>query len=636
MVDLIIVVAFVAYSLAVGLRSRRLASAGLHEYFLAGRTLKGWRAGVSMAATQYAADTPLLVAGLVAASGVFALWRLWIYGVAFLLMGYLLGACWRRAGVLTDAELVSLRYSGPGVLPLRALKAVYYGTVINCIVMAFVLLAATRIFEIFLPWHEWLSPRFYEPVHDVIAASGLDLSSGPDRSAVVTTNSVISIIGMLAFVALYSATGGLRSVVATDVAQFAIMMVGTLAYSIVALRHVGGRDGMLEALREQYGAAHAAGFVSFVPPPSEATLAFAVVIGLQWLFQVNSDGTGYLAQRTMACATDRDARHAAVVFAVAQIVLRSLLWLPIVIALLVIYPMPPGVELTETLIAARELTFARGVDELLPVGLRGLMLTALLAALASTLDTHLNWGASYWTNDLYKGLWLERVRKRTPGRRELVLVARLSTLAILALALAIMVNLGSLQRAWQMSLLFGAGIGGVLVLRWLWERINLSSEMAAIVVSVAVAPVLLATVDQDWLRLLLMVAASSVAVVLAALLGPATDPDQLATFYEKVRPPGWWSRTAERRGDDPRAVRGRMIRSSALVLCAAGCIYGLLVGAGMLLLQPERWPTAVTVLAIAGCLAFAWRRMDGRHWADAAQRIERGRSMRPEDHDPAV
>jgi len=119
-----------------------------------------------------------------------------------------------------------------------------------------------------------------------------------------------------------------------------------------------------------------------------------------------------------------------------QIVLRSLLWLPIVIALLVIFPMTPGAGASEALVAEREVAFARGIDELMPPGLRGIMLTALLAALASTLDTHLNWGASYWSNDLYKGIWVERIRKRSASRRELVLVARLSTVGILVTAAA--------------------------------------------------------------------------------------------------------------------------------------------------------------------------------------------------------
>ena len=156
MIDLLIVTAFVVYAIYAGLSARRAASAGLQEYFLAGRTIKGWRAGVSMAATQFAADTPLLVVGLIASGGIFLIWQLWVYGIAFLMMGFVFAVHWRRAGVLTDAEFTELRYSARGALALRTVKALYYGTLINCVVLAFVLVAAVRIAEVFLPWHEWL------------------------------------------------------------------------------------------------------------------------------------------------------------------------------------------------------------------------------------------------------------------------------------------------------------------------------------------------------------------------------------------------------------------------------------------------------------------------------------------------
>ncbi|MEM9666308.1 MAG: sodium transporter, partial [Bacteroidota bacterium] len=138
MIDLALVLGFVAYAIGAGWRARRQASQGLTDYFLAGRTVKGWRAGLSMAATQYAADTPLLATGLVATGGLFVLWRFWIYGFGYLLLGLLFAEQWRRARVLTDAELTEIRYSGRGVLALRTLKAVYYGTVVNCFFLAMV------------------------------------------------------------------------------------------------------------------------------------------------------------------------------------------------------------------------------------------------------------------------------------------------------------------------------------------------------------------------------------------------------------------------------------------------------------------------------------------------------------------
>lgn len=679
MIDVAIVVLFVLYCVSSGLSSRKQASQNLTEYFLAGRSLKGWRAGVSMAATQYAADTPLLVAGLVALSGVFSLWRIWSYGIAFLVMGFLLGRAWRRAGVLTDAELTEIRYSGAGVPWLRGLKALYYGVLINCIVLAFVLVAATRIFEIFLLWHEWLPSAIYGPLERVVGVTGLEFWSGeflsgefgagdPSSSAEAassgmsgsaggrltpsqaTTNSVLSAALLLAFVGFYSTTGGLRSVVDTDVVQFAFTMIGTAIYAVFAVNAAGGLDGMVSAVTELYGSERAERLLGFVPPPEEALGPFLAVLGLQWLFQMNSDGTGYLAQRTMACSTEQQARWAAVVFTFVQVVLRSLLWLPIVVALLVLYPFAepppsellldrfspdqlppdhfvpdqllpdpalgeapvvdtlPGERADEALIAAREITFARGIDDLLPAGARGLMLTGMLAALASTIDTHLNWGASYVSNDLYGALWCERIRKRTPSKRELVTVARLSNLLIVALAVSIMVHLGSIRTAWQVSLLFGAGIGAVLVLRWLWERINLWCEVAAILASLVLAPLLLWLVEADWLRLTLMALGSTAVVVVTALLTEPTEPERLVAFYRRVEPPGFWGRTARAAGAEPEAAR-RALREGLIDVAGAGVsAYGLLVGGGLLLIRPASWPWAVLALLLAVAAAPVWTR----------------------------
>ena len=107
--DVLIILAFVAHALYQGFSARRVASQNLEEYFLAGRSLPGWKAGLSMAATQFAADTPLFVTGLVATAGIFYLWRpFWIFALAFLLLGFVLSSSWRRAGVLTDAELAEV------------------------------------------------------------------------------------------------------------------------------------------------------------------------------------------------------------------------------------------------------------------------------------------------------------------------------------------------------------------------------------------------------------------------------------------------------------------------------------------------------------------------------------------------
>jgi Na+/proline symporter len=386
MIDLAIVTAFVAYAIYSGLSARRAASAGLQEYFLAGRTIKGWRAGVSMAATQFAADTPLLVVGLIASGGIFLIWQLWVYGIAFLMMGFVFAVHWRRAGVLTDAEFTELRYSARGALALRTVKALYYGTLINCVVLAFVLVAAIRIAEVFLPWHEWLNADLYQSLLQLTRATGLSIgnpATGLDAD-ISTTNNAISIVVLMSFTLFYSATGGLRSVIATDVVQFTLAILGSLAYAVVMLNATGGLSGLSERIVEIYGQAKASELLSFSPTGEALLLPFLVIIALQWFFQMNSDGTGYLAQRSMACRTDRDARVAAVVFSWLQIVLRSLIWIVIGLGLLVLYPFDPQAAGSDDFITAREMLFVQGIDDLLQPGLRGLMLTGLLAALAST------------------------------------------------------------------------------------------------------------------------------------------------------------------------------------------------------------------------------------------------------------
>ncbi|TDI89163.1 MAG: sodium transporter, partial [Caldithrix sp.] len=557
MIDLFIVLAFVIYAITSGLRARKKASENLQEYFLAGKTLTGWRAGFSMAATQFAADTPLLVMGLIATGGIFLVWRLWIYGIAFLMMGFIFSATWRRAGVLTDAELTEVRYSGKGVLPLRVLKAVYYGTVINCVVMAMVLVAAVRIAEVFLPWHEWLPDLLFNPILNFTQWIGVSLggATGLDPG-IATANNLISIMVILSFTALYSTTGGLRSVVATDVVQFSLAMIGTLVYAVIVITKVGGFGNLTSKVIELYGTEMGSKMLSFTPTGGEALMPFLIIIGLQWFFQMNSDGTGYLAQRSMACKTDRDARIAGVIFAWVQIFARSLLWLAIGVGLLVIYPFAIESMAGDQFAASREITFVNGIQDLLPIGIRGLMLTALLAALASTIDTHLNWGASYWSNDIYKRLICEEWLKRDARNSELVIVARLSNILILIIALIIMVNLGSIQKAWFLTLLFGAGMGSVLVLRWLWERINLFSELGAMAASLVVAPILLVVTDVEWIRLGTMAVVTTLIAIGITYFTPVTDTNVLKEFYRRVQPLGFWRKTAILAGDDPnRSIR---------------------------------------------------------------------------------
>jgi Na+/proline symporter len=271
----------------------------------------------------------------------------------------------------------------------------------------------------------------------------------------------------------------------------------------------------------------------------------------------------------MACRSAAEARRAPVVFAFAQVLGRTLLWLPIVVALLVVYPLADGQSVGE-----RELAFVRGIDALLPTGARGLMLVGMLAALASTLDTHLNWGASYLTNDLFGRVLAPRLLGRDPRPRELVWIARLSSPMLMLLALLVMTRLGSIQEAWLATLALGAGLGVPLLLRWIWRRANAWGEIAAILASGAAVFFLGAEADEST-RLLAIGGIGAAAAIAGSLLTAPESPRLLDAFYARVQPPGFWGIAR---------ARQELYRSLIAAAAAAVTLYATLLGGGVWLL----------------------------------------------------
>ncbi|MBD64869.1 MAG: sodium transporter [Halobacteriovoraceae bacterium] len=609
-IDATILLAFIFYTVITGFLNKDKAGENLEEYFLAGRSLKGWKAGVSMAATQFAADTPLLVTGLIATSGIFSLWRLWIYALSFLLMGFLLAGAWRRANVLTDAELTEIRYHGNLATALRGIKAIYFGTIFNCTVLAMVLLAATRIAEPFLLWNQWLPVGLFESVQSMVQFVGVPFTintNNPETLWILSTNNLISILTIVIVTTLYSTTGGLRSVVQTDVLQFFIMMIGTSIYCYFVIKEAGGLASLNQSIQNLDTFALPSGInskeiLAFTPDQAyQVSYGLLGVFGLQWLIQMNSDGTGYLAQRSMACRSEKDAKFAAVLFTFLQVLVRSLLWLPIGLGLLVIFTPEVGSDLS-TFTATSEASFIWGIQELLPVGVKGIMITAMLAALASTVDTHLNWGSGYWTNDLYKRIWCEKIKKENAHPRTLVWVARFSNICILFIALFIMAFLDSIQSAWKGSLLIGAAMGVPLLMRWFWWRMNAWGEIASLIVATVSVPFFLIYDGSEFLSLLLIAFLSLTATLIAIFVKGPEDKKILQQFYEKVQPFGFWKAIAADKKNYEIKMGQFKKRLLSLILCALTC-FSLLVGLGTLIVQgttPEFVPSRT--IWVAMCL----------------------------------
>ena len=660
-VDLAIVSCYLIYSIFVGLHSKEEAGTNLEEYFLAGRSLKGWQAGLSMAAAQFAADTPLLVTGLIATAGIFSLWRLWVYAVAFLVLGFLLGPSWRKVGVITDAELTEVRYAHTkkwGMNPalvLRIFKAIYLGTIFNCTVLAMVLLAAAKISEPFLTWNVWLPPFVFDPVVSLVHSLGFKMTNNVDPAMIwiLSANNLISVMTISAVTAFYSTTGGLRNVVKMDIFQFCIKMVATACYTYFVVQAVGGLGMFPQKLHELFGSGGPNGMsvnqiLAFTPGEAkDASLAIIGVFALQWIAQINADGSGYLAQRTMACRSDKDAKQASVIFTVVQIIMRTLLWLPIGVGLLIIFPPDPNMS-GELLKTTREATYVTGISTLFPdgVGLKGLMVTAMLTALGSTVDTHVNWGSSYWTNDIYKRFFCQTILKTEPNPRTLVWVARGCNLLILGLALFIMRHLNSIQEAWNMSLLLGAGLGIMLILRWIWWRISCWGEIGAIGATLVTIPILLTYFPEipTEQKMLWMAFIGAGAGVLCSIISGPEDMDQLKEFYLRAKPPGFWGPVAAAVGDDPSLTLRRFNYSVLATALAATSIFMVLVSLGTWMLGSpapgwfpmERWVWIAGLFGVGVALVPQWWRLAfGIHLESMAEEVAVHRVEEHVEPDPS-
>jgi Na+/proline symporter len=518
--DWSLIVAYLALSLAIGLWYAKRAGSSTSEFFLSGRDTSWWMAGLSMVATTFAADTPLAVTELTRQSGVAGNWLWWNMLLGGMLTTFFFARLWRRAGILTDLELITIRYSGPEARFLRGFRAVYLGLCMNAVIIGWVNLALAAILKVFF-----------------------NLSNG---------QALLWIGGCMLLTTLYSSLSGLRGVIVTDAVQFCIAMGGCIVLAIVVVNsaQIGGLSGLVAQVP--------AGSLQFMPavggssPQAGQALAlgmgsFLAYAGVQWWASwypgAEPGGGGYVAQRIMSAKTEGHGLAATLLFQLLNYAARPWPWILVALASAVLYPTLP--------VADFKLGYVYAIRDFLPSGLLGLLLVAFFAAYMSTLSTQLNWGTSYLLNDLYKPYLRPHATEK-----QLVLAARLLTVVMMGVSLAVTSQLESVAGAWQFLLECGAGVGGVLILRWYWWRINAWSEIAATVVPfvcMGVFRALFVYMDgaaahsffQFPNTFFLSVAITTAAWLAASYLLPGTQPDVLRTFYARVRPQGNWGPYAD-------------------------------------------------------------------------------------------
>ncbi|MBN2263020.1 MAG: Na+:solute symporter [Prolixibacteraceae bacterium] len=524
LIDWIIIFAYLAISLGIGIYLTKRAGRSTGDFFLSGRKLPWYIAGTSMVATTFAADTPLAVTELVAQNGIAGNWLWWNMLLGGMLTVFFFARLWRRAHIVTDAEFVDIRYSGKPARFLRGFRAVYIGVFMNAVVMAWVNLAMVKILKVMFPELAFFG-------HSEFELMGISISSH-----------LLAVGLLMAFVAVYSSLSGLMGVSITDTFQFIMAMGGSIILAVFAVKQVGGT----EALKAQL--ASTPWVFDFFPTVGEqstgesatgilkmSVVAFVAYLGVQWWASwypgAEPGGGGYVAQRMMSAKDEKHSLLATLWFQVAHYAVRPWPWILVALCALVLYPHE----------ADKGATYVMMIRDLMPAGLLGLLLAAFLAAYMSTIASQTVWGTSYIVNDLFRPF----INKKA-NEKYYVKVSRITTFLLMLVSLIITTQFDKISDAWKFILACSGGIGLVLILRWFWWRINAWSELAAMLAPYFIYPVLYYKFKLNFETSLIYIVVWSTLVWLAVtFLTKPTNNEKLKSFYSKVHPGGWgWKKIA--------------------------------------------------------------------------------------------
>ena len=487
--DLSIVIGYVALSVIAGLYLARRATRNIDEYFVGGRSLPWWLAGTSMIASAFSIDTPFGITGLVAKNGVQGVWFAWAYAIggAGTFGAFIFASLLRRSNIITAAELVELRYSGPGAAFLRGFKGLYFGVLSLAMTMGWVLRSVVSVSQEALGW---------------------DMST--------------TLVALLVLTIVYTTASGFWGVAVTDFFQFFLGAVGSLILAYCAVRSVGGLDGLQLGLEARYGAAEAARRLHFVPRSDDPFFfTFLVFTTLKWWGNPPISVT----QRLMATKDERHATFSMMFFAAVHFAINY--WPMILVALVSLVRFP------ELSVLQAEQGYAKLLVSILPPGLLGIVLASLAAAFMSTIDTQANAGASFLINDLYR-----RFLVRDASTQHYVRASQVGTILMLGAGLWFFFVMESVRQAWEYLATMTAGYGFITVARWFWWRINAWTELAALAGS-ALGSFL---VNQVWgiegfgVRFAMVVMISTASWFTTACLTSPPDMERLVTFCRLVKP----------------------------------------------------------------------------------------------------
>lgn len=301
-------------------------------------------------------------------------------------------------------------------------------------------------------------------------------------------------------------------------------------------------------------------------------MTFLGYVGLSWWSKYSSDGGGVIVQRMASCKDERHSLLATLYFNIANYGLRTWPWIMAALASIVLYPQTKDAEAVYPLM----------IVDLLPSGLKGLMLASFFAAFMSTLSTYLNLSSAYFVNDFYRPFI-----KRRAKDSHYIFVSRIVTLILSILTVVITYYTTSIVEIFKFLIAFGSGTGLVYIMRWFWWRINAWSEISAMVSS-TVFTILAYSITPlketpYYGKLFFIISMSTIIWLTVTFMTKPVESSRLIDFYRKTRPGIGWGAVALLINDP---TERRDIRDSLINwICGSLSIIAITIAIGKILLQ---------------------------------------------------
>lgn len=525
-IDQIIVVLYLAAIMSIGFAMKRKAAKGMSSYFLGGRQLPWWALAMSGSSSYFDITGTMWIVSTFIALGLKGMWVHWLWGfpITAFYLAYM-GKWIRRSDVMTGAEWMKTRFGTGKAGNTARLAYTLFAILTITALLGYGAIGMGKFGAIFL---------HFEPRTIHLGSTAFTLTS-----ANICAFLILGVTGA------YVVLGGFHGIVRVEIIQTIVLSAGAIIFAIVGFMHFNAAEfaGKIPAtwgdIMPSWRPDAFQGLVTGGTDYSLFGALVAVWVAKGLLLCLSGPEQLYDFQRFLAAKDERDASKLGALWGL----IHTVRW-PFAMAIAVMAIMGIGnAALDAQLRNDPEAALPLIIGSMLPVGLVGFMLAALLSGFLATFSSTVNGGAAYLVKDVYQ-LYL----RPKASNRELVWAGYISSAMLILTGLIISLFGSSINTAFLW--IFGTLAAGILppnVLRWYWWRLNGQGYAAGVFggMALSLGQVFLDTMYLDqplplYIGFPVIALASTVLTIFVSLITQPTDTETLKTFYRKVQPAGFW------------------------------------------------------------------------------------------------